>query len=490
MKKHVFLRLISALLMLTAIFTLTSPFASAASGKYYTDVATTSPAYKAVNYLREHNIMNGTSETKFSPNGTLTRGQIVTIFHRMLNMPKTENAVSFSDCKKGEYYYEAVQWAVDAGITNGCGGEKFNPEGKLTQQEAIIFLYRFIKHCGYDMLLDSTYAGIFKANMKYQGSFWECSQAATGWAFNCGLINNKVLGTATCPRSDAAIYIYSLYNKFQRKYALTVVNTHNLEVKVSGKTINAGSYCGEGMTKLFKEAGTTKAVYCKDITKADFKESMKGTFEKAKKLDICYLFCYSHGQEGGLILFKSGPNDVYDQTKLVPVELREQINKYSGTFVVFIAGCHSGTYVNRGVNKTKTTVADSFDAEAFAMELVNVEEKATRGRITLRDDKNNRIKVLCSAQQDELSTRFWSAYYWAAGCGYDIENSRSTDNLEADVPNDRGISDGRISLDELHSYSNEKIMKYNEEHEDEIDWEQHMVCYPENDNYIIYEKGY
>ena len=95
-------------------------------------------------YTHDPQITNGTSKTKFSPNKTVTRAQAATFLWRAAGCPTpktTENP--FTDVVEGEYYYEAVLWAVEEGITTGTSKTKFSPAKTCSIEQIITFLYRF-----------------------------------------------------------------------------------------------------------------------------------------------------------------------------------------------------------------------------------------------------------------------------------------------------------------------------------------------------------
>ena len=94
-------------------------------------------------YFHEPQITAGTTATTFSPKNTCTRGQVVTFLWRAVGEPKPENAENpFEDVKEGAYYYDAVLWAVDQGVTTGASPTTFNPNGKCTRGQVVTFLWR------------------------------------------------------------------------------------------------------------------------------------------------------------------------------------------------------------------------------------------------------------------------------------------------------------------------------------------------------------
>ena len=84
--------------------------------------------------------MNG-SNNLFNPQGTMTRGMLVTVLWRLAGEPETETNV-FTDVPEGKYYTEAVNWAAENGIVTGSGDNKFNPEGAITREQLVTILYR------------------------------------------------------------------------------------------------------------------------------------------------------------------------------------------------------------------------------------------------------------------------------------------------------------------------------------------------------------
>ncbi len=109
----------------------------------FTDVKTTDYFYEPVLWAVENGITKGTSATTFSPNETCKRCQIVTFLHRYEGEPEPESTNNpFTDVKAGDYFYEAVLWAVENEITNGMSKTKFSPNSTATRGQVMTFLYR------------------------------------------------------------------------------------------------------------------------------------------------------------------------------------------------------------------------------------------------------------------------------------------------------------------------------------------------------------
>ena len=107
--------------------------------------------YDDVAYVYENGLMNGTSETTFSPYISTTRGMIVTILYRMEGKPAVFEACPFTDVKAGAYYERAIVWAAKNGIVKGYGNGCFGPDDQITREQMAAILYRYAKNRGLDV---------------------------------------------------------------------------------------------------------------------------------------------------------------------------------------------------------------------------------------------------------------------------------------------------------------------------------------------------
>ncbi len=98
--------------------------------------------YKAVLWASENGITSGTGDGKFSPNKTCTRDQAVTFLWRSQGEPEAAPSSAFTDVKAGSFYEDAVNWAVANGVTSGTGSGKFSPGKTCTRGDIVTFLYR------------------------------------------------------------------------------------------------------------------------------------------------------------------------------------------------------------------------------------------------------------------------------------------------------------------------------------------------------------
>ena len=108
----------------------------------FVDVAAGSYCYDAVQWAVANGITNGTDTTHFSPNAGCTRGQVVTFLWRAAGEPTVGGNVGFVDVAPGSYCYEAVKWAVANGITKGTDATHFSPNATCTRGQVVTFMYR------------------------------------------------------------------------------------------------------------------------------------------------------------------------------------------------------------------------------------------------------------------------------------------------------------------------------------------------------------
>lgn len=110
--------------------------------RVFVDVKTGDYFYDAVQWAVEKGITNGTSAETFSPEAPCTRAQIVTFLWRAAGSPVVNYAMDLSDVAGDAYYAEAVRWALSEGITTGTSADQFSPDATCTREQAVTFLYR------------------------------------------------------------------------------------------------------------------------------------------------------------------------------------------------------------------------------------------------------------------------------------------------------------------------------------------------------------
>ncbi len=168
------------------------------SGMKFIDVTADKWYYDAVEYVFQKGYFKGTSETTFSPNGTMTRAMFVTVLGRMAGIPENREAnTKFTDVKKGSYYAGYVAWASEQGIVLGTSATTFSPNAKVTREQMAVLLYRYAKYAGADVSADSDALNAFTDAASVSG--W--AKEALAWA-----TDRKILigtGNGLKPRAQA-----------------------------------------------------------------------------------------------------------------------------------------------------------------------------------------------------------------------------------------------------------------------------------------------
>ncbi len=112
------------------------------TGKWY---------HRFVDYAIENGLMGDAGDGAFSPNGTLTRAQVITVLWRLEGEPQATNAISFTDVAESAWYTDVIRWAVREGIMGGYDDGSFGPNNPIKWQELAAILYRYAGYKGYDL---------------------------------------------------------------------------------------------------------------------------------------------------------------------------------------------------------------------------------------------------------------------------------------------------------------------------------------------------
>ena len=123
--------------------TIKASFVEEVPEQLFKDVPANAYYYEAVKWAQEKGITGGIGNGLFGPNDPCTRAQIVTFLWRAAGSPAPKNTgTAFGDVKPGSFYEQAVAWAVENGITGGTGEGMFSPDATCTRAQSVTFLYR------------------------------------------------------------------------------------------------------------------------------------------------------------------------------------------------------------------------------------------------------------------------------------------------------------------------------------------------------------
>ena len=157
---------------------------------------------EAVEYVRAHGIMNGTSAAIFNPDGTTTRGQITAILYRASGSPEVSGGAAFTDVADGAYYADAVRWANTYGIVTGYGDGTFRPDIPITRQQMAAILWRYAGS-------PSPEGG---ADYADEASIASYADTAVDWARDTGIISgrdgNRFDPNGRAARAQAAVILH------------------------------------------------------------------------------------------------------------------------------------------------------------------------------------------------------------------------------------------------------------------------------------------
>ena len=169
----------------------------------FSDVSTSAYYYEAVKWAQEKGITGGIGNGLFGPNQPCTRAQIVTFLWRAAGSPEPKSMSSFADVSMDAYYAKAVAWAVENGITTGTGDGKFSPDATCTRAQSVTFLFRAI-----GKLVDSKAEFSDVLTDSYYAN-------AVAWAVENGVTNGIGDGLFgpdnSCTRAQIVTFLYRAY---------------------------------------------------------------------------------------------------------------------------------------------------------------------------------------------------------------------------------------------------------------------------------------
>ncbi len=154
-------------------------------------------ASDAVEFVAARQLFNGTGDNKFTPDGNMTRGMLVTVLYRLAYEPDAVNA-DFGDVAANAYYSDAVAWAESQGVVKGYSNNAFGPEDDVTREQLATILYRYAEKNGYPTDQQNT-TGTFTD----KGEVSSYASEAMNWAVSAGLINGTGDGRLA-PKENAA----------------------------------------------------------------------------------------------------------------------------------------------------------------------------------------------------------------------------------------------------------------------------------------------
>ena len=171
------------------------------------DVSTSVYYYEAVKWAQEKGITGGIGNGLFGPNQPCTRAQIVTFLWRATGSPVVNYAMNMSDVPEGSYYAEAVRWALSEGITTGTTGNTFSPDSECTRAQAVAFLFRYA--ASEAVTLQELVSGFSDAD-----SVPGYALPAMNWALAEEIVQgngSKLMPNDSCTRAQIVTFLFRAY---------------------------------------------------------------------------------------------------------------------------------------------------------------------------------------------------------------------------------------------------------------------------------------
>lgn len=171
----------------------------------FTDVKSSDYFYDAVNWAVSNGITKGTSDTTFSPDLTCTRAEVVTFLWRAAGEPEpTISTTKFTDVDKDDYYYDAVLWAVEKGITEGTSATTFSPKMTVTRAQVVTFLWRSLGKTTVSSV--NPFTDIKSSEYYYDAVLWAVKNDVTK-----GKTDTAFWPDYGCTRSEIVTFLYRAY---------------------------------------------------------------------------------------------------------------------------------------------------------------------------------------------------------------------------------------------------------------------------------------
>ena len=247
--------------------------------------------------------------------------------------------------------------------------------------------------------------------------------------------------------------------------ALVLGETSTIEVPI--EDVNA-------MEKVFSNQNFSEVVRFPDKTKAEIIAKMQELFKSSSESDVNYLYLTCHGGRDGRIYLGS------DGQTFSGWELASILKQYKGKFVVMLDCCYSGKIIdaNKPNKKVASKSEERFDEQAFLAGFSTEDVASKNGEML-----DSKFLVLCASCMDEKSysavgVGSLATRYWAMGTGWDSLQNRMISPM-ADTN-----TNGKITLEELYQYSYPLVL----EAAASSNKEQHVSVYPENSQFVLFQK--
>ncbi len=184
----------------------------------FSDVRPTDYFYDAVLWAVENEITMGMDASTFCPSMACTRAQVVTFLWRAFGEPApVRNENPFKDVAEAQYYYDAVLWAVENGITTGLSAETFGPNANCNRSQIVTFLWRAMNKPA-PTSSENPFTDVLEGQYYYDAVLWAVEKGIT-----TGMSAKSFAPNATCTRGQIVCFLYRAFSDHQHVYNSTVI---------------------------------------------------------------------------------------------------------------------------------------------------------------------------------------------------------------------------------------------------------------------------
>ena len=163
-----------------------------------------------VSYVAANGLMNGVSDDRFDPNGSVSRAMVVTVLYRMAGSPAVTGETKFTDLT-ADWYRAAVKWAVDSGVTTGTSETTFAPNAAITREQLAVMLLRYAQFMKYDTAKRAELGSFTDA-----GSVSAYARDAMAWANGTGLITGESASTLNPAGGSSRAVLATVLTRFAK----------------------------------------------------------------------------------------------------------------------------------------------------------------------------------------------------------------------------------------------------------------------------------
>ena len=172
----------------------------------FTDVPEDSFYFLPVLWAVDQGITNGATDTTFNPGGDLLRAQVVVMLWRAAGQPEPESRENpFGDVQESDFYYKAVLWAVEQGITNGTSDTTFGPMGVTNRAQVVTFLWRYLGKP--EAQAQNPFADVVASSWYGNSVLWAVEQGITN-----GMSPTEFGVETNCNRAHMVTFLYRAMN--------------------------------------------------------------------------------------------------------------------------------------------------------------------------------------------------------------------------------------------------------------------------------------